>query len=210
MALLFLIRYPLPGLQPSVDGKNEVVEQIKEEQQVDNLSCVLETSAKEVGVKEYGGNNKGSRIGEYLKVTNLPEGYAWCAAFVCWVMEQCGLDHPSSAWSPVVATHNTIYKRGDEYFPNMQDGLVFGLYYENLKRIGHVGIIYKIQGNKVYTIEGNTSGSKTREGDGVHRLIRPKKSIYRISKYGKRKNKDANTRSNGISTNSISNIAIPR
>ena len=135
--------------------------------------CTKKVCIGELGVREQGGNNRGKRIGEYLAVTKLSEGYAWCAAFVCWTLEQCGIENPKSAWSATVANHNVVYRKGDN-FPNTNNKvLVFGLYYKSLKRIGHTGIIIEVRNKDCITIEGNTNGDGSREGDGVHKKIRP-------------------------------------
>src|SRR5690606_643242 len=44
----------------------------------------------EVGVRELSGRNDGERVAEYLRYTDLGEGYAWCASFVSWVYGQAG------------------------------------------------------------------------------------------------------------------------
>lgn len=52
-------------------------------------SRLVEIARAEVGVREEGGNNRGSRIVEYQKATNLNTGaWPWCAAFTCWVMRE--------------------------------------------------------------------------------------------------------------------------
>lgn len=66
-------------------------------------------------------------------------------------------------------------KRGDViYFYNSSKG-----------RIGHVGIVYKVSGNTVYTIEGNTSGASTlvTNGGGVRKKNYSMSSSY-IDGYG--------------------------
>lgn len=66
-------------------------------------------------------------------------------------------------------------KRGDViYFYNSSKG-----------RIGHVGIVYKVSGNTVYTIEGNTSGASTlvTNGGGVRKKSYSMSSSY-IDGYG--------------------------
>lgn len=138
----------------------------------------------EIGMCEQGGNNRGKRVGEYLSVTGLGEGYAWCAAFVCWSLENASFVHTASAWSPTTSLYNVVYSKG-ETFPVSEDGLVFGLYYSTLGRIGHTGFIDEIHQDYSYTVEGNTSDGKVREGDCVHRLKRPNWSFYKISKYDK-------------------------
>lgn len=151
-------------------------------------ACVKKWYKNEVGVREVGGNNKGKRIGYYLKTTaNLPEGYAWCAAFVYTGCYECGVKAPKSAMAAVISTGNIIYKQNTKRsFPSIvgKDSVyVFGIYNKSLKRIGHTGFIDKIQSSAVVTYEGNTNGSGSRDGDGVEILIRPKGVIYCISAY---------------------------
>ncbi|WP_316812362.1 hypothetical protein [Pedobacter heparinus] len=57
-------------------------------------------------------------------------------------------------------------------------GLIYGLYYPSLKRIGHCGITERLQGDLIFGIEANTSLAGSREGDGVYRKIRHKRTIY--------------------------------
>jgi len=142
------------------------------------------TYYNEIGVKEEGGNNKGKRIKEYLNSVKLDEGYAWCAAFICWGLTNNDFLNPKSAWSPTVSNFNIIYRKGDKHFPS-GEGLIFSLYYKNLGRIGHVGYIEDVKDDYVLTIEGNTNGNGEREGDGVHRKRRPINTVYRVSKYNK-------------------------
>lgn len=171
----------LPQIREIVEaplGINKTVEP-------DASACVIATATAEIGVKEVG-NNRGRRVGQYLSICNLPEGYAWCAAFVCWCLEQCYVESPRNAMAAVVSTKNIVYKKNKGHqLPPVQDILAFGLWYQNLNRIGHTGIITNYQGNTAITIEGNTNGSGSRDGDGVHQKIRPINTIYVISSYRK-------------------------
>ena len=60
---------------------------------------------------------------------------------------------------------------------------MFGLYYENKKRVAHIGIITGETFMHYTTIEGNTNGAGSNEGDGVYRKIRKKETIYLVSDY---------------------------
>lgn len=151
--------------------------------QEDPGGCLVASYLGEIGIREEGGNNRGERIQEYLQAVNLGPGFAWCAAFICWNLDQCDITNPSSAWSPAVGLYNVIYSRGDEVFPSARPGLVFALYYKNLGRIGHVGFIHQVKDEQVITVEGNTNGDGSRDGDGVHKKIRPTWAIYRVSSY---------------------------
>ena len=54
--------------------------------------------------------------------------------------------------------------------------MVFGIYFESLKRIGHCGIVERMQGDVRVTLEGNTI-AKAAEGNGVFRRLRHRKTI---------------------------------
>lgn len=64
-------------------------------------------------------------------------------------------------------------------------GDVFSLYYKNLGRIGHTGIVESWGETYVTTIEGNTNEDGSRDGDGVWRKKRLIKTIYRVSRWAK-------------------------
>lgn len=67
-----------------------------------------------------------------------------------------------------------------------QAGDVIFFYSSSKGRIGHVGIVYKVSGSKVYTIEGNTSGASTlvTNGGGVKKKSYNLTSTY-IDGYGR-------------------------
>jgi hypothetical protein len=156
------------------------------------LEKTTELRAKLIGVaesqlhvREATGNNDGKEVERYLRATGLGKGYAWCAAYVAWCHEEVGIPNPLSAWSPAWFTSNVVYRRNQprigEY--KTRGGEVMGLYYEHLKRVAHVGIITSEQRLHYLTIEGNTNGAGSREGDGVYRKIRRKESVYVIADY---------------------------
>jgi hypothetical protein len=74
-------------------------------------------------------------------------------------------------------------KQGPKTLHKVKPGHVFGIYYTNLKRVGHVGFIEKIDGGSATTIEGNTNGGGSREGDGVYRKIRRLSQMHKIVSY---------------------------
>lgn len=69
----------------------------------------------------------------------------------------------------------------DNRQPNIGD--VFGIYFPDNKRIAHAGFIDQWDGTWLITVEGNTTISGSREGDGVYRKRRPVKSIYQVAGY---------------------------
>ncbi len=93
-------------------------------------------------------------------------GYSWCEVFVDWchwiasgkdaklaqeVISQTGLYGAGCTWSA------SCYRNAGRFFttPKVGDQIYFGVKGDE----SHTGIVYKVDGTKVYTIEGNTSGA---------------------------------------------------
>lgn len=144
---------------------------------------LIRIADSQVGVRELTGRNDGKEVEMYLRSVGLGKGYAWCAAYVTWCHAELNIPNPRSAWSPSWFTSNVVYRKNHFRIRPFiaRDGQVFGLYYENLRRVGHVGFISGEGKLHYYTIEGNTSGEGSRDGDGVYRRIRRKESIYVIA-----------------------------
>ena len=60
---------------------------------------------------------------------------------------------------------------------------IFGIYFQEKKRIAHVGFIDQWDGKWLITVEGNTNLSGSREGDGVYRKRRLLSSINKVARY---------------------------
>ncbi len=146
-------------------------------------------ATKEIGVSEVGATNCGPRVNQYKAATNLPpsEPWAWCAAFVCWVVREAAklagvkftdtFKRPTTAgawafevWSQAQdkSTNTKKPHRGD-----IQPGdiVVF--------TFSHIGIATSAPDKNgfVTTVEGNTDGAGSREGGAV---LRKKRHISKI------------------------------
>lgn len=130
---------------------------------------VVNIARGELGVREFR-NNDGTAVEAYLHYTKTPTGSPWCAAFVSWVFGKAGYSAPKTAWSPSLFPSDHITSLSSP-------GNVFGLYFPELKRIAHAGIIERRENDWLITIEGNTNQTGSREGDGVYRKRRLVKSI---------------------------------
>lgn len=89
----------------------------------------------------------------------------WCAAFVCWVANQNGLDETIIPKTASAGNMRGIFQGwGREYSPSgyipEPGDLIFFIWPGNTVRTlaNHVGIVEKVEGGKVHTIEGNTGG----------------------------------------------------
>lgn len=140
--------------------------------------CVVQAYTSQLGVREATGHNDGADVEKYLSTTGLGKGFAWCAAFVNWAHQQCGYSGPraAAAWSPAWFPTSKLVT-------HPQQGDVFGIYFASKKRIAHVGFIDRWEGNKAYTVEGNTNEAGSREGDGVYRKIRLQSQIYQVARW---------------------------
>jgi len=147
--------------------------------------CIVQVAQSQIGVREATGNNDGQYVENYLAATGLSKGYAWCAAFVVWTHQHCDRFITASAWSPdLFPAGRTIYHIGNFRLAALQPGDVFGIYFKNKQRIAHVGLVYKwLPGKHFNTIEGNTNGAGSREGDGVYVKMRLKSQIYKTSRW---------------------------
>lgn len=138
--------------------------------QAANRKLILNIARSQLGIREATGKNDGVEVEQYLIYANNKKGEPWCASFVSWVYGQAGYPLPRTAWSPALFP---LDKRTDK--PQPAD--VFGIYFPKLKRIAHCGIVEGSRANWIYTIEGNTNLAGSREGDGVYRKLRHRRSI---------------------------------
>lgn len=145
---------------------------------------VVKAYTSQIGVREKTGHNDGAAVEGYLKYTGLGKGYAWCAAFVCWCYGQADIPNPKTAYAPNLFKGNVIiYVRGKKPMQQPLSGDVFGIYFNNMGRIAHVGFINQWGDKEVVTVEGNTNGAGSRDGDGVYKKKRLTRQIYSVARY---------------------------
>ena len=99
------------------------------------------------------------------------QGQAWCDMFVDWCFaEAFGVDKAKellggfSAYTPTSAQY---FKDRGQWHSTPQCGDI--VFFKNSSRICHTGIVTKVSGGRIYTIEGNTSGASdvVSNGGGV-------------------------------------------
>ena len=155
------------------------------------LDQVLKIAALEEkkGVREVPKNsNRGPEVDAYLKCAGASPGLAWCCAFVYWCFEEAALAsgraNPMFKTAGCLAHWNNAGNRGARRIPVadavanpslLQPGMVFVMDYGG--GLGHTGLVERVDGGYIVTIEGNTDASMTREGGGVYRLTRKLLSV---------------------------------
>ncbi|QEK50944.1 CHAP domain-containing protein [Pedobacter aquae] len=139
--------------------------------------------SQEIGIREKSNRNDGSQVESYLKYTGHSKGAPWCAAFVSWCLGQAGISNPQTAWSPALLPAKRIIWENTWQKEKIQPqaGDVFGIWYASKKRIAHCGFIDAWGESIVITVEGNTNEAGSREGDGVYRKRRLKRTLYAVA-----------------------------
>lgn len=149
---------------------------------------IVEIAATQLGIREVT-KNQGPGLEKFWTATSYEDGYAnrepYCAAFVCWVVrEACAgrsitFSLPTSAlaydfekWGAANAKKGvSVLAKGAALKP----GDIF-----TLAAASHVGIIKAVNKTTATTIEGNTDGSGSREGDGVYERTRTIVSLRKV------------------------------
>jgi hypothetical protein len=133
---------------------------------------VIDMAMTQVGIMEATGRNDGP-VEKYIASVGMDPkaGLPYCAAFNYWVgREALGSrnPYPKSAWSPSHVSGGV-----SPTSTNIKGAETFGIYFNNLKRIGHTGFVKERSGSYLITIEANTSSNAAvgsaadRDGQGV-------------------------------------------
>ena len=102
----------------------------------------------------------------------LSYGYYWCASFVNWCLRQAEVTKAESAaaevschrWLSACRTAG-IYNKKEGYIPKSAD-LIFFKDMDSLVSSSHIGLVLYSDGERVYTIEGNTSNGSELSTNG--------------------------------------------
>ena len=124
-----------------------------------------------IKVKEEG-KNKGDWVETFLKSAGLGPGAPWCASLLCYAFKEVGLTPPSGA-AAVINWFKWAKKNKKLRSQPQRSYLCLWL---NADGTGHIGIVVKVENNRVFSIEGNTSSGEAgsqRDGDGLFRRNRP-------------------------------------
>ena len=124
---------------------------------------IIRIAAEQVGYKEYA-NNK-TKYGEWYGMQG-----EWCDIFISWLANQVGILNtliPKEAYVPTTATwyRNKGLLRDRNYTPSKGDLILFD--YNHNRNADHIGIVEKVVGNTIHTIEGNKSKMVKRQAYAV-------------------------------------------
>lgn len=157
---------------------------------------LIDIATAEVGFKETEGANAGPEVRKYqMATTQKVVPWPWCAAFVAWCMQQWlqapdvqrafGIPEasapplsPVEAWRFKSALAFDFEKWGEErgfkVLPEQELAKLGDIITFDFSHIGFVRLD-EIQGQEIQTVEGNTNGAGSRDGNGVWLKSRPDK-----------------------------------
>lgn len=144
---------------------------------------VRKTYMSQVGVRELTGKNDGVQVEKYLAYVWLKKGQPWCASYVSWSFGQNGIKKARSGGCVQLMEQGVVIYKTTKVLELPRAGDVFFLYYPEKGRVAHTGFVDKWTDNYVTTVEGNTNGAGSREGNGVYIKKRLKRQIYAVTKY---------------------------
>ncbi|HWM92094.1 MAG TPA: peptidoglycan-binding protein [Thermoanaerobaculia bacterium] len=167
---------------------------VRHETSSDLLGAVLEFATTQIGVMETS-PNRGPEVDEYVKSVGLnPAGqFAWCVAFVYFCFDKAArklgrtnpmvktagvLDHWNRAETKGATRITLVRARNNPAL--IKPGHIFVIDTGPAGGAGHTGLVERVLGGKLVTIEGNTNEGGSREGVGVFR--RTQRTIASINK----------------------------
>lgn len=205
MIFFILFLFGFLSIRSDARSFHQAEGRINAEQTNHSILRVRQIYTSQIGAREKQVNT-GEEVKKYLRYVSLPQGHAWCAAFICWVYGEAGIVNPRTGWSPFLFTpEKLIWKRGESiqlkagspgrsaYPPRPgthnpepgtpRTGDIFAIWFPEKNRIAHAGFIDSWGDSWLITVEGNTNLNGSSEGDGVYRKRRLVKSIYQVARY---------------------------
>jgi hypothetical protein len=203
--LLFQARFPdTDGLPLKVDGEVGTITwavlfgaqsvTVRNDTSAPLLAAVIVFAGTQVGVMEQPpGSNRGPQVDKYVRSVGLdPSGqFAWCVAFIYFCFEQAAQKLGRS--NPMIKTGGVMdhwNRAGEKGIPRItaakatgnpalvKPGHIFVI--STGGGLGHSGLVERVTGGKLVTIEGNTNDGGSRNGVGVFR--RSMRSVASINK----------------------------
>lgn len=124
------------------------------------------------------GSNWGKPVQDYLKAVNIGFPASWCMAFVYWCY--------GNENNPLIKTGGVLraWNEADKKYRVVGEPQPGDIFIMNFgKGLGHTGIVEKVDKTFVYTIDGNTNDSGSREGIEVCRKQRLRSKMVGYLRY---------------------------
>lgn len=124
--------------------------------------------------------NNRQKYSDQVPGLSWSDGQPWCATFVSWCAMKAGLAELFPRTASTDAGAKWFKERHQwSVYPAVGAQVFFGVNGD----MNHTGIVYGYDADWIYTIEGNTNTSGSREGDGVYLKKRARRADY-VQGYG--------------------------
>lgn len=144
----------------------------------EKVLLVMAFLADEVKVRELGGNNRGQWVEAFQNAAGIGPGDPWCAAALKWAAIAAGAPSPvRPEFNPAAVRGWLLWARDmGKMTTSPKRGTI--CMHQTSASTGHIGIVVRVVGPLVYSIEGNTSAGaegSQRDGGGLYRRVRLKR-----------------------------------
>jgi hypothetical protein len=137
------------------------------------IECLLKEATSLIGIREQGGNNRGPVVDKIIIEAGGKPGQAWCSYTMIYLWKRCGVPHKGTNGMAMSWAKN---ERRVPQRSSVRPTDVFTVYNKALKRIGHVGMVYKVFPEEPFfqSFEGNVNfrGDRESRGSGAKCLMR--------------------------------------
>jgi surface antigen len=145
----------------------------------------LQFAQGEIGKQEHPkGSNWGPDVQIYLASVGITSPASWCMAFVYYCFASA---------AKILSVINPLYRTGgvmNQWYNAHANNKIIGepmpgdiFIMEFPHGMGHTGIVEKVEGDYIHSIEGNTNEDGSREGYEVARRKRLKSSVHGYLRY---------------------------
>lgn len=124
---------------------------------------IVTVAQGEIGYKE--GSNNNSKYGAWYGLNYNP----WCAMFISWCANKAGISTDIIPKFASCGVGYNFFKSKGRIVKDVQAGDILFFDWNLNNSPDHVGIVEKVAGDTITTIEGNASNEKSGEGDCVKR-----------------------------------------
>lgn len=127
------------------------------------VQTVLSLASKEVGTTEYPPNSNNVKYNTWFYGREVSgASYPWCATFISWLFKNTNLIKKTASCIDMAQWFKDKGMWTDEPLPG---DIVFFKFNTNSRWTNHVGIVLKVNGATLTTIEGNTSSTSSGSQD---------------------------------------------
>ena len=138
---------------------------------------ILKIAHGEIGVKESPANSNNDKYNTwYYGRTVSGAAYPWCMAFIMWLMAQGGVTVPVKTAS-CSALLTAAKKAGQLVTGGYKSGDVLLFNFSGGRSPTHTGILERVSGSTLTSIEGNTGTTNDANGGEVMRRTRKASSV---------------------------------